>query len=133
MGLEKYIGYIKGTNGLYLLPNQIFLRLPIIIMFIIRWKKIIKRDKLAPFYGSMLVLDLLASQLMSINAYAFRIGSFFSEYNMLSYPALVYAENRQHRTNRNMTLLYVLVYIALYWVYNYVIAGNHATFPYVFA
>lgn len=76
IGLSKYSGYIKGDNGLYLLPNQILIRLPIIILFLIRWKKILKEDKLAPFYGSMFVLDLLTSQLMSINAYAFRIGSF---------------------------------------------------------
>lgn len=132
-GLSKYIGYIQGNNGLYLLPNQIFLRLPMILLFVIRWKKILKEDRLAPFYGSMLVLDLLASQLMSLNVYAFRIGSFFSEYNMLSYSAMVYAGNRKYRTNRYVTLLYVLANMLYYWVYYYVIAGTHATFPYVFA
>lgn len=132
-GLSKYIGYIQGDTGLYLLPSQIFLRLPIILLFVIRWKRILKEDRLAPFYGSMLVLDLLASQLMSINAYAFRIGSFFSEYNMLSYSAMVYAGNRKYRTNRYVTLLYVLVDMLCYWAYYYVITGTHATFPYVLA
>ena len=133
IGLSKYIGYIQGNNGLYILPYQIFLRLPVIILFIIRWKKVLKKDKLAPFYGSMLVLDLLTSQLMSINAYAFRIGSFFSEYNILSYSALVYAGNRKYKKNRYMRLLYIVVYIIYYWLYYYVITGTHATFPYVFA
>ena len=132
-GLSKYIGYIQGDTGLYLLPNQIFLRLPIILLFVIRWKKILKEDRLAPYYGSMLALDLLASQLMSINAYAFRIGSFFSEYNMLSYSAMVYAGNRKYRTNRYVTLLYVLADMLCYWAYYYVITGTHATFPYVLA
>lgn len=133
IGLSKYIGYIQGDNGLYLLPNQILLRLPIIILFVVRWKKILKEDKLAPFYGSMLVLDLLTSQLMSINAYAFRIGSFFSEYNILSYSALVYVGNRKFKAKRYMTLLYVITYMVYYWVFYYVITGTHATFPYVFA
>lgn len=132
-GLSKYVGYIQGDTGLYLLPSQIFLRLPIILLFVIRWKRILKEDRLAPFYGSMLVLDLLASQLMSINAYAFRIGSFFSEYNMLSYSAMVYAGNRKYRTNRYVTLLYVLVDMLCYWAYYYVITGTHVTFPYVLA
>lgn len=132
-GLSKYVGYIQGDTGLYLLPSQIFLRLPIILLFVIRWKRILKEDRLAPFYGSMLVLDLLASQLMSINAYAFRIGSFFSEYNMLSYSAMVYAGNRKYRTNRYVTLLYVFVDMLCYWAYYYVIIGTHATFPYVLA
>lgn len=131
--LSKYVGYIQGDTGLYLLPSQIFLRLPIILLFVIRWKRILKEDRLAPFYGSMLVLDLLASQLMSINAYAFRIGSFFSEYNMLSYSAMVYAGNRKYRTNRYVTLLYVLVDMLCYWAYYYVITGAHETFPYVLA
>jgi hypothetical protein len=133
IGLSKYSGYIKGDNGLYLLPNQILIRLPIIILFLIRWKKILKEDKLAPFYGSMFVLDLLTSQLMSINAYAFRIGSFFTEYNILSYSALIYAGNRKFKTNRYMTFLYVVGYLVYYWIFYYVVTGNHATFPYVFA
>lgn len=133
IGLSKYIGYIQGDNGLYLLPYQILLRLPILILFVVRWKNILREDKLAPFYGSMLVLDLLTSQLMSINAYAFRIGSFFSEYDMLSYSALVYAGNRKYRTNRYVTLFYVLAYMMYYWIYYYVITGTHATFPYMFA
>ena len=132
-GLSKYVGYIQGDNGLYFLPSQFFLRLPIILLFIIRWKRLAKEDRLTPFYGSLLVLDLLASQLMSVNSYAFRIGSFFSEYNMISYSALVYAGNRKYRANRYLTFLYVLGYIVYYWVYYYVITGTHATFPYSFS
>lgn len=133
VGLSKYIGYIQGSNGIYLLPNQIILRLPIIILLVIRWKKILKEDKLLPFYASMIGLDLLAAQLMSVNAYAFRIASFFSEYNIISYSVLVYSGNRKYRTNRYITLIYILVYMIYYWVYYYAIMGTHATFPYVFA
>lgn len=133
IGLSKYIVYIQGDNGLYLLPNQILLRLPIILLFVIRWKKVLKEDKLTPFYGSMLVLDLLTSQLMSINPYAFRIGSFFSEYNILSYSAMVYAGKRKHTAKKYMTLLCVIAYLVIYWVYYYVIKGSHETFPYVFS
>lgn len=133
IGLAKYAGYIQGNGSIYLMPNQIILRLPIIILLVIRWKRMMAEDELTPFYGSMIVLDLLASQLISINVYAFRIASFFSEYNMLSYSALVYAGNRKYRANRYITLLYVLAYIIYYWIYYYVITGKHATFPYVFA
>lgn len=133
IGLSKYIVYIQGRNGLHILPNQIILRLPVIILFVARWKKICKEDVLAPFYGSMIVLDLLFSQLISINAYATRIASFFSEYNMISYSAIVYAGNRKYRANRYMTLLYMLVYMISYWIYYYAITGAGETFPYVFA
>ena len=132
IGLAKYAGYIQGDGAIHFMPNQIILRLPIIILFIIRWKKMLLGDGLAPFYGSMIVLDLLASQLISINIYAFRISSFFSEYNMLSYAALIYA-GRKNRINQYITLLYVLGYMICYWVYYYAIMGTHATFPYVFA
>ena len=132
-GLAKYAGYIQGNGSIYLMPNQIILRLPIIILFVIRWRKILTEDELTPVYGSMIVLDLLASQLISINVYAFRIASFFSEYSMLSYSALVYAGNRKYRANRYVTLFYVLAYMVYYWIYYYVITGTHATFPYMFA
>jgi len=133
IGLAKYAGYIQGNGSIYLMPNQIILRLPIIILLIIRWKRMLAEDELTPFYGSMIVLDLLASQLISINVYAFRIASFFSEYSMLSYSALVYAGNRKYRINRYVTLFYVLAYMVYYWMYYYVITGTHATFPYMFA
>lgn len=130
IGLSKYSGYIRGDNGIHILPKQFLLRLPIMALLIIRWKKIVKEDKLSVFYASMMVLDLLASQLMSINAYAFRIASFFSEYNILSYSALVYAGEKR---NKFMRLFYVFAYIVCYWIYFYVIVGSHKTFPYVFA
>lgn len=133
IGLAKYAGYIQGNGSIHLMPNQIIMRLPIIVLLVIRWKRMLAEDELTPFYGSMIVLDLLASQLISINVYAFRIASFFSEYNMLSYSALVYAGNRKYRTNRYVTLFYVLAYMVYYWIYYYVITGTHATFPYIFA
>lgn len=133
IGLSKYVGYIQGDNKLYILPKQILLRLPIIVLFVFRWKSIAKEDALAPFYASMIVLDLLASQLMSINEYAFRISSFFSEYNIVSYSALVHIKGRKHGIKHYIFLVYVLSYIVCYWVYYYVITGAHATFPYVFA
>lgn len=132
-GLAKYAGYIQGDGSIYIMPYQILLRLPIVVLFIIRWKRMMREDELTPFYGSMIVLDLLASQLISVNVYAFRIASFFSEYNILSYAALVYAGNRKYSMNRYATLLYVLAYIIYYWLYYYVITGTHATFPYIFA
>ena len=132
-GLAKYAGYIQGNKSIFLLTNQILLRLPIIVLFIIRWKRMAKEDELTPFYGSMFVLDLLASQLTSINIYAIRIASFFAEYNILSYCALIYAGNRKYRANRYATLLYVLAYVLYYWIYYYIIMGTNATFPYVFA
>lgn len=132
IGLSKYAGYIQGEGSIYLLPNQILLRAPIIILLFIRWKKLLKTDKLTPFYSSMIVLDLLSSQLMSINAYSFRITVFFSEYSIISYPALIYA-GQKYRTNRLVTMVYMMIYIISYWYYYYVFMGTHATFPYVFA
>lgn len=132
-GFSKYIGYIQGNSDLFLMPNQIIIRLPIIILFIVRWKKLSKSDKLAPFYGAMLVLDLLVSQLLSLNSYASRICYYFSEYSLISYSALVYAGNQKLRTNRYIMLGYIIVYLVIYWMYYYVITGFNETFPYVFA
>lgn len=133
IGLGKYVNYIQGSSSIYILPGQIFIRLPIIVLFVIRWKRMLREDKLMPFYGVMIVLDLLSSQLQSVNPYAFRIGSFFAEYNMLIYPAIVYTGNSKYRSNRYLTLICVLAYIIFYWTYYYVVLGTHATVPYMFA
>ena len=50
-GLAKYAGYIQGNGSIYLMPSQIILRLPIIILLIIRWKRMMAEDELTPFYG----------------------------------------------------------------------------------
>lgn len=132
IGFGRYTNYIQGGT-IYFLPSQLIVRLPIILLFIIRWRKIIKEDKLAPFYGSMFALDLLASQLLSLHSYAFRISVFFSQFNILSYSATIYAGNRKMKSNRVFGLLYLMAYVGCYWVYYYVISGANETFPYVFA
>ena len=86
------------------------------------------KDKLTPFYFTMLFWDLIASQLISVNIYAFRISMFFSAYSIFSIPTLFVSQ--QKRKSKILITILVFLYLIYYWYYTYVIQGMHATIPY---
>ena len=127
LGLGKFNNYINGN--VYFLPNQIIMRLPLITIFILNWKNMNNKDKLTPFYFTMLFWDLIASQLISVNAYAFRISMFFSTYNIFSMPTLFISQKK--KSSKILITILIFLYLTYYWYYTYVIQGMHATIPYV--
>lgn len=127
LGLNKFTNYINGN--VYFLPNQIMMRLPLIILYIFNWRKMNSKDKLTPFYFTMICWDLIASQLISVNVYAFRISMFFAAYNIFFIPTLVVSQKK--KINKILITILIFLYLIYYWCYTYVIQGMHATIPYV--
>lgn len=127
LGLNKFVNYISGN--VYFLPNQIIMRLPLIILYVLNWKKMNNKDKLTPFYFTMIFWDLISSQLISVNVYAFRISMFFAVYNIFSIPTLVVSQKKE--SNKIFITILIFLYLIYYWYYTYVIQGMHATIPYV--
>lgn len=124
----NYGSYISGT--LQLMPNQILYRLPLLLLFFVQWKRIKKIDKHARYYLLMVILDLLASQLISIYAHSGRVGIYFSEYYMLAYPALYVSASKSD--NRKVIRWFVLIFLCVYWWYVYAFGGTGETVPYEF-
>ena len=128
VGLGGYQGYIEGTISVLL--SQIIVRIPIFILFVFNWKSMKANNYLAAFYMSMIILDLILSQLISVNMYAFRIVSYFSIYIILSGPALV---NSKRKFNNRIAIIVCLVsYLLMYWLFYTVIKGVNETIPYLF-
>lgn len=122
-----YESYISGE--LHLMPYQFLYRIPIMLLFFVRWKYIKIYNQNTLFYLVMLFYDVLASQLNSIIGTAGRIGLYFSEYYMLTYPAICSASTS--KKNRQVMRLFVLSYLCVYWWYTFVFSGWSQTVPYV--
>ena len=129
-GMTRFAGYLSG-DPLSLLPMQILIRLPLLLLFLVCWKLFRKNSHMAPFYLTMLLLDILLSQLMSVAAHAIRIGMYFSAYTVLWIPAMYSAL----RTRRQKLLFCgaVITYLLVYFLYNYVLQGRNQIYPYAFA
>lgn len=128
VGLSDYIYYISGS--IYFVPNQLLVRVPIAILFLLSYRRVVNQDELAPFWLSMIFLDLVSSQLTSISAYSFRISTLFSEYVIISVPSMIASVPRKGGM-RTLMYLILLCYLIFYWWYFYVYIGNHATVPYI--
>ena len=123
IGLSKYIGYISGN--IMFMPNQILSRLPaILILLYARRKNCSLQD--FQFYFTMLVFDVLLAQLTSVNPFAGRIGMYFSQFEILAFPAICYETQ-----NKKLIQFCLIGYMLFYWWFYYVLNGVNATVPYV--
>lgn len=130
VGVGRFSNYLEGGQ-LQLLVGQIVLRLPVLLLLVINWKDFRKASPQATFYLGMMLLDMVLSQLISVDVYAFRIGYYFSIYFVLAAPAMYAAI--PSRTRRTVTTVALVVYCLFYWYYNYVLQLRHETYPYIFA
>jgi len=127
VGFDRFSNYLQG-NDISILINQIVLRLPLIVIVLCNWKQLKKYTPAAPFYLAMLLLELVAAQLISVDVYAFRIGHYFLQYIILIAPALYAC--RKPGFQRTATAASLIVYCLVYWIYTYVIELRHGTYPY---
>ena len=125
LGLSRYIGYISGT--IKIMPNQIISRLPIILLFLLNWKKLKKKERNYQFYFLMLFYDILFLQLSSVNQYSGRIAWYFSQFELLSLPALYQSSNKN-----KFVLCYIIAYLCFFWWFYYCFSNWGNTIPYKF-
>lgn len=130
LGLDRFANYLKGGD-LSLMLGQLVLRLPVICVTLLSWKRLRKATPQAAFLLSMLLLDLLAAQIVSIAKYALRISYFFASFTILLVPYLF--EYQRSRFEKTAVALGLSGFYVLYWFYFYIYTGAHETYPYHFA
>lgn len=129
IGLDRFGSYLRGEE-MSLMVNQIILRIPLFVILLVNWKDMCRKQSATPFYLAMLAMDTVASQLVSVDINAIRIGYFFSVYSLLWLPA---ACNCGKGAKRFFCIAAVCVYALLFWYYTYVLTGRHQTYPYIFS
>lgn len=130
-GEIKYIGYINGTFGLSV--NQIILRLPLLVVLMLNYKK------LRCIYGNkwflmptFIALIIIVSQLVNADGSAsssgaYRIVLYFSALLIIIIPIMYAAFN----TKRNLLYRGLLVgYLLVWWLYYFGFA-EECTVPYL--
>lgn len=125
IGLGGYTGYILGD--LYLLPNQILVRLPVFALFFVLWKKMEANEKWNRFLFVMLIYDLICSQFASVLSYSGRITWYFAQFEMITLPSF-YLNSKKNK----VVLLIIILYLIFYWWYYYVNLNNGNTVPFEF-
>ncbi len=129
-GLGRFSNYLSG-NSLSLLINQVILRLPVLCITLFSWKRLRKATPAAAFFLTMMLLDLLASQIASIAPYAFRIAFYFAQYAILAIPYLF--KYQKTAFEKRSVALILIAYFTVYWLYTYLLIGAHETLPYQFS
>lgn len=129
IGLSRYSLYISGSIDISL--NQIMIRLPVFILAVLSWRSLSKKNEFAQFYMSMILLEIIFSQLVSVNIYATRISIYFSEYSLLYIPAIANASDSKYVRLFEKGIF--AAYLLAYWFYYFAISGIGETVPYAFA
>ena len=111
------------------MPNQILSRLPAILILLYAMLYAKRKNRTFQnfqFYFTMMIFDVLLAQFTSVNSFAGRIGMYFSQFEMLAFPAICY-ETR----NKKIIQFCLIGYMLFYWWFFYVLNGVNATVPYV--
>lgn len=129
LGIDRFNNYLEG-NRISLLISQIVMRLPPLVLVLWNWKYLRKETRCAAFFLTMLLLDMVAAQLISVDVYAFRIGHYFQQFTILIAPALFAC--RKKGFERTTTVWVLIGYCLFYWYYTYIYGMRHGTYPYAF-
>ncbi len=125
VGLGRYADYILGD--ITFLPNQILVRLPIFVLFILLWKRMQKNEAWNRFLFAMLIYDFICSQFASVLSYSGRITWYFVQFEMVTLPSF-YMNSKKNK----LLLLIIIGYLIFYWWYYYVNLNNGSTVPFKF-
>lgn len=130
VGLGRFNNYLDG-EPLSLEIGQILWKLPLVLLFLMNWKDMNRYSKTAPFFLTMLLMDIVSNQLVSVDVIALRIGFYFSAYSLLWIPELCACQ--KPGVKRGFTVTVIIGYCLFYWWYQFIFCGRNETYPYVFS
>lgn len=130
LGFGRYVAGYLGNQAVHLMPNQIILRLPMLVVAV--W--VLTRDggkrPLSAFLFCASFIAVLFSQFTSLGEQSGRIGLYFDVFNIALLPFLL--DSFEHTDARKTLIgLILIVYCLIYWTYFYVFLGNNETVPYL--
>lgn len=128
VGLSRFSNYLEG-NQMGIVMGQILLRLPLFLLMALNWSDLRKSTRLTPFFFAMLIFDTVSSQLVSIDAMAYRVSNYFSLYSILWLPRV--CSCHRNRGVRVLSTVILAGFCLAYWYYTYVLQLRHETYPYV--
>ena len=129
MGLGRYIGYVAGE--LSFMPNQVLIRLPIILLCVLGWRKLTYEYSSTSFLMTMIIYTVIFSQFAGSSTFGARIAVYFAIFQVVLIPQIMFSNVFGSRIDICQPLLFG--YLVFYWCYFYGILGMDATLPFLIA
>lgn len=132
VGLSDYVHYITGD--LTFLPNQLIIRLPVLLLCIFLRKRlyVAEQDKFY-FYVCCIIYTIIFSQFASVNSFAYRIAMTFSIFQIAFIPCIASVPSRIRFSsvkNFKLNRLIMILYLFVWWSY-YCLLITDSTLPYI--
>lgn len=127
---DRYSIYFTGERDVGFSLNSFVLKLPLIVYYSTKIRKIRRDDYLAPFFFLMLILDFLFYQLRIVNIVFSRLSFYFGVFQMFSFPYLLKEYVTESKEHKYAMLLYI-GYLLVIWIYQIVYVGINEIYPYV--
>lgn len=130
LGFGRYVAGYLGDQSVHFMPNQIVMRLPMLIAAIWAMKQGAGKKPLLALLFCTSFIAILLSQLTSLSDQSGRIGLYFDVFNIvLPFSLLGMFERRDARNT--LIGLTLFIYCFIYWIYFYSISGSGETVPYI--
>ncbi len=123
---SKYLHYAVGDRVTFFW-QEFLVRLPPVLLGLVFYRPMEMQDKYHNFWFTIMIIELILSQLHSVTDYATRISSYFYVGHIYE---MALACKIGSRENRTLVKLLVAAYIILYWFVMYIYFGYGATYPY---
>lgn len=127
VGLGEFSHYLSGTVVFSM--GRFLIELPLLFLVIVNWKYI-DSDVVKYTCLTFAVVNLLLSQLNTMNVLAWRVSAYFSVYSILAFPYLIFHCTK--KIYRQVEIPLVCCYGLMYWCYYILLQNMHKTLPYLF-
>lgn len=126
---ELFSGYgVYNLEYRAFAKRDIILKLPIVIMFLLNYKKLKDNNNLMYKIGIVFILGVLMTFLRSYANYVDRIAMFFDITQIFIVAAIVKLQNNKYK--RFMYISIIIIYYLAWFTYNFLYLGRHETIPY---
>ena len=126
-GMSRYTMYTKSISISDFSLVRVF---PIIIIFLLLFKKFINKNENSLFYIlTFCMAYLVFGQLSNVSKNGVRISILFTVFNVITYPLLASTPNT--KKGKILATSFIVIYVIAYWGYMYVYRGFNQTVPFV--
>ena len=129
-GFGSYVAGYLGNQSVGIMPNQIIIRLPLIFIALLAFRRTERQDPFTAFLLCMTIVGVLLSQLTSLSDHGGRIGLYFDMFALALPPALLRTYQNDDATKLVIESV-LIVYALIYWTYFYALMGSSETVPYL--
>lgn len=129
VGLGRYVHYIDGA--LSFMPNQILLRLPLILISF--WAANGNRFT-SPFANFLFVAMLFGtatSQFVSVGPFSGRIALYFDSFGVFVLSTYLVRFGERKAAVKVFTAMMLVFYLLFYWWFEFCLCGVNETIPYL--